>query len=101
MENRLYTVQQTADFQKYRLRYLIPSFDGHALTLTLNRPEKKNALHPALLNELAFALTYAHDASDVWMVVLAAAGDTFCAAGHHARPNRPGFMPAGPNADRR
>lgn len=79
MENRLYTVQQTADFQKYRLRYLIPSFDGHALTLTLNRPEKKNALHPALLNELAFALTYAHDASDVWMVVLAAAGDTFCA----------------------
>ena len=49
------------------------------LTITLNRPEKKNALHPPMLAELGFALAYAHFTSDVWLVVLAAAGDTFCA----------------------
>ncbi len=32
-----------------------------------------------MLTELAFALAYAHYKSDVWLVVLAAEGDTFCA----------------------
>nr|WP_310587913.1 enoyl-CoA hydratase-related protein [Larkinella arboricola] len=53
--------------------------NDHVLTLTLDRPEKKNALNPTLLNELAFALAYAHYEKDVWLVVLAAVGDVFCA----------------------
>lgn len=32
-----------------------------------------------MLAELAFALAYAHHTATVWLVVLAAAGDTFCA----------------------
>ncbi|GAB3923192.1 enoyl-CoA hydratase-related protein [Larkinella terrae] len=75
----LYTPQQTAGFSTHSFRYLLTNLDDHVLTLTLNRPEKKNALNPALLNELAFALAFAHYEQDVWMVVLAAAGDVFCA----------------------
>ncbi|GAA4407998.1 enoyl-CoA hydratase [Nibrella viscosa] len=75
----LYTQQQTADLQRYAFRHLLINYDDHVLTVTLNRPEKKNALNPALLNELAFALSYAHYEKKVWMVVLGAKGDTFCA----------------------
>lgn len=80
----LYTAAQTAqlpgvDSPTGNFRYLLISLHDHVLTITLNRPEKKNALHPPMLNELAFALAYAHYTPDVWLVVLAAAGDTFCA----------------------
>lgn len=75
----LYTPDQTATFATHSLRYLQTNLSDRVLTIALNRPEKKNALNPALLNELAFALTYAHHEKNVWLVVLAAAGDTFCA----------------------
>jgi enoyl-CoA hydratase/carnithine racemase len=75
----LYTAEQAAQIPAGGFRYLLTSLDDHVLTITLNRPEKKNALHPPMLAELAFALAYAHYTSDVWLVVLAAAGDTFCA----------------------
>ncbi|MEZ0610985.1 enoyl-CoA hydratase-related protein [Fibrella sp. WM1] len=75
----LYTSDQVADLLTRPLRHLLVDERDHVLTLTLNRPEKKNALNPTLLNELAFALAYAHHTPTVWVVVLAAAGDTFCA----------------------
>ncbi len=74
-----YTAAQTADLLTRPLRYLLVAQQGHVLTLSLNRPEKKNALHPPLLAELAYALAYARHAPSVWVVVLAAAGDVFCA----------------------
>lgn len=74
-----YTPTQTADLLTRPLRYLLVDQTDHVLTITLNRPEKKNALHPPLLAELAFSLAYAHQAPDVWVVVLAAAGNVFCA----------------------
>ena len=75
----LYTSEQTTGFSTCVFRHLLTDLDDHVLTLTLNRPEKKNALNPVLLNELAFALAYAHYEKDVWLVVLAASGDVFCA----------------------
>ena len=74
-----YSAAQSADLLTRPLRYLLASQTDHVLTLTLNRPAKKNALNPPLLAELAFALAYAHHTPDVWLVVLAAAGDVFCA----------------------
>lgn len=74
-----YTPDQTADLLTRPLHYLLVEQTDHVLRLTLNRPEKKNALNPPLLAELAFALAYAHHTPDVWVVVLAAAGDVFCA----------------------
>lgn len=75
----LYTASQVAQLPTDGFRYLLVSLTDHVLTITLNRPQKKNALHPPMLNELAFALAYAHHMPDVWLVVLAATGDTFCA----------------------
>ena len=74
-----YTPSQTADLLTRPLRYLIVDQTDHVLTITLNRPEKKNALNPPLLAELAFAVAYAHHPPDVWVVVLAATGNVFCA----------------------
>ncbi|MEZ0486617.1 enoyl-CoA hydratase-related protein [Fibrella aquatica] len=74
-----YTRAQTADLLTRPLRYLLVDQTDHVLTVTLNRPEKKNALHPPLLAELAFTLAYAQDTPAVWVVVLAAAGNVFCA----------------------
>ncbi len=75
----LYTAEQTVDCRMHLFRHLLIALHDHVLTITLNRPEKKNALNPTLLNELAFAMNYAHHEKTVWMVVLAASGDTFCA----------------------
>ena len=74
----LYTSEQTTQLPAGGFRYLLTSLDDHVLTITLNRPEKKNALNPPMLAELAFALAYAHYTASVWIVVLAASGDTFC-----------------------
>lgn len=51
----------------------------HTLHLTLNRPEKKNALHPHMLQEIAFAFQYAHQTKTIRNVVIDAAGNVFCA----------------------
>lgn len=75
----LYTADQTAECRTHLFRHLLVSLHDHVLTITLNRPEKKNALNPTLLNELAFAISYAHYEKEVWVVVLAATGNTFCA----------------------
>jgi len=47
--------------------------------ITLARPDKRNALTPASLAELADALLEADDRTDVHAIVLAGAGKDFCA----------------------
>jgi len=47
--------------------------------VTLNRPEKRNALSDLLLDELEHALWEADDDRDVHCVILAGAGKAFCA----------------------
>ena len=56
-------------------------YDAHILTLTLNRPEKCNAINQTMINELIDALDYAKQAREVRVVVLAANGPVFCAGG--------------------
>jgi enoyl-CoA hydratase/carnithine racemase len=63
--------------------------------LTLNRPEKKNALSQALMDELITALQSIRDNRAIRCIVLAGAGDTFCAGmdlhelgGRHKSPHR-------------
>ncbi|WP_022979110.1 crotonase/enoyl-CoA hydratase family protein [Ideonella sp. B508-1] len=57
------------------------SFDvAHRVArITLNRPDKRNALTPAMLSELSDALLEADDRTDVHAIVLAGAGKDFCA----------------------
>ncbi len=48
-------------------------------TITLNRPEKQNALHPRMWQELDAALAEAQRDPAVRVIVLEGAGDSFCA----------------------
>jgi enoyl-CoA hydratase/carnithine racemase len=62
-------------------RAILASTDGGVLTLTLNRPEKRNAIGTEMVNELCWALSDAGDDANVRVVVLTGAGNTFCAGG--------------------
>jgi methylglutaconyl-CoA hydratase len=53
--------------------------EGGVLTLTLNRPDKRNALNSAVIEALHQALEAADLDADVRVVVLAGAGKDFCA----------------------
>ena len=53
--------------------------DENVLTITLNRPEKKNALNNVMMNEICYALSYAKQERTIRVVVIAAEGDVFCA----------------------
>jgi len=55
--------------------------DGPVATITLNRPEARNAQDSVMIDELDAAFSEAEVNSDVRVVVLAAAGDHF-SAGH-------------------
>ena len=52
------------------------------LTLTLNRPEKKNALNNVMMNEINYALAYAKQERSIRVVIIAAAGDIFLSLIH-------------------
>ncbi|MFO0602868.1 MAG: enoyl-CoA hydratase-related protein [Polyangiales bacterium] len=49
--------------------------------ITLNRPERKNAISPEMANELLYALAHADLEDRVHCVVLTGAGGHFCAGG--------------------
>jgi enoyl-CoA hydratase/carnithine racemase len=53
--------------------------DGAVLVLTLNRPDKSNALHPDLVRQLSAALEAAEADPGLSVVVMTGAGRSFCA----------------------
>ena len=75
----LYTREQTVSLPEQTFAFLEIEESDHTFTITLDRAAKKNALHPQMVNELAFALQYAHYQKDIWVVVIAAKGNVFCA----------------------
>lgn len=74
-----YTREQTADLRSQTFAFLRVREAEHVLTITLNRPAKKNALNPVMVHELAYAMSYARHHHSVWAVLLRAEGDVFCA----------------------
>lgn len=58
---------------------VLMSVDSHVATITLNRPERLNALTNELLDGLAQAWRVAGDRDDVRAVVITGAGRAFCA----------------------
>ena len=50
-------------------RELLYGVDGHICTLTLNRPEKRNALSARLVNELIFAIETASEDPEVRVII--------------------------------
>lgn len=59
--------------------------DGGVLRVTLNRPERRNALGPVMVNELLWALDDATNDDAVRSVVITGAGKAFCAGGDFAQ----------------
>lgn len=53
----------------------------HVATITLNRPEARNAINGALRQELNAAWDRFRDDEDAWVGILTATGDVFCAGG--------------------
>ncbi|HEX3395783.1 MAG TPA: enoyl-CoA hydratase [Steroidobacteraceae bacterium] len=62
-------------------RDLLTSLDAGVLTLTLNRPEARNAMSEAMNRALAEQLAWAEVEPSVKCVVLTGAGKGFCAGG--------------------
>ena len=73
------TVAQTASETGFR--NLLVERDGPAATITLNRPEKRNALSLELMQELIAALEELASEAEVRAIVIAGAGPAF-SAGH-------------------
>ena len=60
-------------------KYLLTHTEGRIAWITLNRPEKLNALNTALWKELQTALQEADGADEVSVIVLTGNGKAFCA----------------------
>ena len=72
MEKRL--SMEGLEFQATKIK-----IENNILTITLNRPEKKNALNNVMMNEICYALSYAKQERDIRVVIIGAEGDVFCA----------------------
>jgi len=67
--------------EDYKLDATEITLSNHILTVTLNRPEKKNAINDAMANEIIYSLMFAAENDIVRVLVIQAKGDTFCAGG--------------------
>lgn len=67
---------------------LLVDIQGRIATLTLNRPEKRNALDDALVSSLTRALRGFERNDDVHVVLLRAAGPDFCAGADLVQTDR-------------
>src|SRR4051794_40062965 len=64
--------------------------EGHRATLTINRPDKRNALNSTVIRELVRAFEECKADPEVRVVVLTGAGDkAFCAGADLAEQQRP------------
>ncbi|KQS33121.1 enoyl-CoA hydratase/isomerase family protein [Dyadobacter sp. Leaf189] len=76
---QFYSEEDTRSFQNVRFMYITATLTGHIFTITLNRPEKRNAFTPTMAEEIIYALAYAHYEPEVRCVVVQAVGKVFCA----------------------
>ena len=60
---------------------ILVAVDSRVATVTLNRPERRNAIGAQMTNELLYAFDDAMDDDDVGVVVVTGAGKAFCAGG--------------------
>lgn len=72
--DRLQSITEPASFEQ-----LIFEQDGPVARITLNRPRRRNALSIKLSEELTAALAMVRRSASVKVLVIAGAGETFCA----------------------
>jgi enoyl-CoA hydratase/carnithine racemase len=59
--------------------HLLVERDGHVMVVTMNRPERRNALSPEMMAGMSAAWDEANADPDVRVVILTGAGGCFCA----------------------
>ena len=72
---------------------------NNILTITLNRPEKKNALNNVMVNEICYLLAYAKQERAGRVVIIAAEGDIYCAGADLRREKSESNVPKLEGAD--
>lgn len=65
--------------QRFRWHFVECHEEEDCLWITLNHAERRNALNPVMLNELAYALAYAQSRQHLRFAMLTARGPVFCA----------------------
>lgn len=71
--------------------------DGHVLIVTLNRPERMNAIHPPLGFELDRVFSEFRDDPDLWVAILTGAGDKAFSAGNDLKYQAEGNVMSWPS----
>ena len=71
--------EDVAKFYTVQFLYIKTSLKGNVLEIMLDRPEKRNAFTPTMVNEIAFALAYAKNLDKIRCVIIKAEGSVFCA----------------------
>lgn len=74
-----YTDSDIQQFHSVEFQLIKTQQEGNLFKVTLNRAEKRNAFTPTMLQELAFALAFAHQSQNIWCVLIEAEGPAFCA----------------------
>ena len=69
---------------------------GHIATITINRPQVLNAIHPPATVELSAIWDDAIADDNVWVVILTGAGDKAFSAGNDLKYTAEKGMPSGP-----
>ena len=67
------------NFWDNKFHFLKIEEENGILYLTLNRANKKNALHPQMINEIAFCFNYISKNDSIRLVIIKSTGDTFSA----------------------
>ena len=74
-----YNDSQLLNFWENKFNFLNLYEENGVFTLILDRANKKNALHPQMINEIAFCFSYISTNDKIRVVIIRSTGDTFSA----------------------
>ncbi|MEO0897199.1 MAG: enoyl-CoA hydratase-related protein [Bacteroidota bacterium] len=74
-----YSQELIEAFDQQNFAFIEVEVKEHVCYITLDREEKKNAIHPQMVFELAYVFQYVMAQSSIWICVMQAKGNVFCA----------------------
>jgi enoyl-CoA hydratase/carnithine racemase len=77
------------------MRFVLYEKKGKIAYITLNRPEKLNALNPDVLKELVDVWVDFRDDDNLWVAIIGGNGKSFCAGADVVKLGESGFSPLG------
>ena len=74
-----YNESDVAAFRTAKFNFIIVEEQNNLFTIKLNRPQKRNAFTPAMVEEIAYAMAYAQQQQNIWCLLIDSTGPIFCA----------------------